>query len=263
MLPLRDNNPTRSFPIVTVAIILANCAVFYWQNSGGPQMNDLIDGRYGFVPWELTHNQALQGIGYLARNGHIHYMPGSPLDSDPRSRDAFSVGPPPQPIWLSIFTAMFMHGSLMHIGGNMLFLWIFGNNVEDVLGKMRYLAFYLGCGVIAALAQTCVDPNSIVPNIGASGAIAGVMGAYIVIWPEAKVLTLIFLGFIGFLREISAFWVLGIWIAIQAVTGYYGLGGQSTGGVAYFAHIGGFSAGIILILLLGGRKLGRRKRVPY
>jgi membrane associated rhomboid family serine protease len=177
----------------------------------------------------------------------------------PDSQDVVPILPTIQPTWLTIFTAMFLHANLLHIGGNMLFLWIFGNNVEDALGKLRYLLFYFGCGVFAAVAQIAVDPTSLVPTLGASGAIAGVLAAYIVMFPGARVLTIITALFIWFLREISAFWVIGIWIALQVIEGIYGLDGESAGGVAYFAHIGGFIAGLVAILAMGGRKLGERQ----
>jgi membrane associated rhomboid family serine protease len=132
--------------------------------------------------------------------------------------------------------------------------------VEDALGKGTFLFFYLFCGFVAALAQTASSPDSMIPNIGASGAIAGVMGAYFVLWPGSKVLTLLSLGFFWILREISAGWVLLFWIALQAAMAYFSMGGEATGGVAYFAHIGGFLAGILLVILLGGPSLGEKQR---
>ncbi|MDR3708346.1 MAG: rhomboid family intramembrane serine protease [Capsulimonadaceae bacterium] len=260
MIPLYDNNPTRSFPLVTILIILINIGVFCWQNSGGAQHDAEVTGSYGFVPYNLSHNTNV--TGYLAFNSD-----GEPqLLDHPRHKEGRStvneipIGPSPDPVWITVLTAMFLHGSLVHIGFNMLFLWIFGNNVEDALGKGRYLVFYLICGIAAAFAQTLSAPDSYVPNIGASGAIAGIMGAYIVMWPNARVTTLISLGFFWLLREISAFWVLGIWILIQVVTAHYQMGGEATGGVAYFAHVGGFVTGLVGILLLGGTSLGRRQR---
>lgn len=260
MIPLKDNNPTRTFPFITIALILLNAYVFYAEYSAGDQRVQQITGTYGFVPYKLSHDANPVGLLRQDRRGYLHFHAMDPDSPPPPSGAGVYLGPSPQPIWLTIFTAMFLHGSLMHIAGNMLFLWIFGNNVEDVLGKVRYALFYLACGVAAALAQTAADPNSLIPNIGASGAIAGVMGAYIVMWPEARVLTLIPLCFLFVLREIPAFWVLGIWILYQVLTVYLQQGGQDNGGVAYMAHIGGFATGVILILLLGGRTLGRRSR---
>ncbi|HEY3330653.1 MAG TPA: rhomboid family intramembrane serine protease [Capsulimonadaceae bacterium] len=260
MIPLRDNNPTRSFPAVTIALILVNIAVFYLQNVGGPEMNAVFNGTYSFIPYELTHNVDLVGVITQTRDGGLTFHAGQPSVDDPLSRAAMPLGPSPHPLFLTIFTSMFMHGSLMHIIGNMLFLWIFGNNVEDALGKVRFLLFYLACGFAAAIVQTVSGPNTFIPNMGASGAIAGVMGAYIVMWPEARVLTLISLGFFFLLREVRAFWVLGIWIVLQLLTSHLQQGGEATGGVAYFAHIGGFAAGLIGIVMLGGRELGRKQR---
>jgi membrane associated rhomboid family serine protease len=162
-------------------------------------------------------------------------------------------------LWLTIFSSMFMHASLLHIGGNMLYLWIFGNNIEDALGKFRFLAFYLFCGLAAAAAQIMTAPNSMIPTLGASGAIAGVLGAYLILYPHARVLTIVPI-FIAFLAEIRAVWVLGFWIALQVFQGLAGLGMQRGGGVAYFAHIGGFFTGMILILILGGQRLVARQK---
>jgi len=154
---------------------------------------------------------------------------------------------------------MFLHGGLLHIGGNMLYLWIFGNNIEDVLGKLRFLAFYLACGLAASATQIAIDPDSLIPNVGASGAIAGVLGAYFVLYPNARVLSLVPV-FVFFLAEVRAFWVLLLWIILNVFQGVAGLGIQHGGGIAHFAHIGGFFAGILLILLLGGRNLAARQQ---
>jgi rhomboid family protein len=160
----------------------------------------------------------------------------------------------PSPVF-TIFTSMFLHGGLFHIAGNMLYLWIFGNNVEDTLGHGRYLCFYLGSGVAAAAAQTLVGPGSHVPMIGASGAISGVLGAYIVLFPHANVLTLVVFGFFWRLVRIPALLVLGLWMVVQVLNGLGSLG--AGGGVAWFAHIGGFFAGMALLLLLRPRAPGR------
>ena len=175
-------------------------------------------------------------------------------------RDQIFVGQGYAPAWATIFSAMFMHENLLHIGGNMLYLWIFGNNVEDALGKFRFLLFYLACGVVAAVAQLATDVNSVIPTLGASGAIAGVLAAYWLLYPDARVLTIVPL-FIAFLANIRAYWVLGFWIVLQLYLGFSGLGMQRGGGVAYFAHIGGFAAGLFFISLLGGRRLVARQRV--
>jgi membrane associated rhomboid family serine protease len=172
------------------------------------------------------------------------------------------IGPGLTPSWLTIYTSMFMHASLLHIGGNMLFLWIFGNNIEDALGKIRFLIFYFVCGTAAAAGQILISPNSLIPNLGASGAIAGVLGAYLVLYPNARVLTIVPL-FFAFLVRLRAWWVLAFWIALQIIQGLNGLSGPGAtaqGGVAYFAHIGGFFAGVLIILAMGGRNLVEQQR---
>jgi membrane associated rhomboid family serine protease len=254
MIPLRDNNPTRSFPTVTVALIVANVIVFMVQKAAGP----FFDATYSMVPADVVSGQDYVGIVHVTAVGlhFMHLQPGA-LPANLGPNDIY-LAQPPHPSWLTIFSSMFMHANLLHIGGNMLFLWIFGNNVEDALGKMRFLLFYMVCGLIAAIAQIATNPFSLVPTLGASGAIAGVLGAYLIMFPGARVLTLIFLGFFAFLREIPAFWVIGLWIVLQVIEGVGGLGGMATGGVAYFAHIGGFIAGLVLIMLFGGPSLGNK-----
>jgi membrane associated rhomboid family serine protease len=229
VFPLKDDNPTRSTPIVTVVLLVANVLVFLYQVSleaggaPGARAGQAFVLEFGLVPCRLT--------------GLCH----STLDL-------------PSPI-LTIFSSMFMHGGLFHIGGNMLYLWIFGNNVEDTLGHMRYLLFYLACGVAAALAQTAIGPNSPVPMVGASGAVSGVLGAYLLLFPRAHVTTLIILGFFFRLVSIPAVFVLGFWIVVQVLNGLGTLG--ASGGVAFFAHIGGFLAGMGLLFVLRPRP-GRR-----
>jgi membrane associated rhomboid family serine protease len=231
VLPLRDNVPTRTFPLVTVALIVANFIVWFWELSGrGLDYHVVKDG---FYPCSL-HRPCEQ----VELNGQIvsHHLSW----------------------WESTFTSMFMHGSWEHILGNMLFLWIFGNNVEDALGRVRFLFWYLAAGVVAAATQSFVTlvfgsvRDASVPNIGASGAIAGVLGAYFVLLPRARVLTLIF--FFIF-REIPAVWFLGIWIALQAWQGGIGITHpDQTGGVAVFAHIGGFAFGFLTVNLVKKRR---------
>ena len=234
MLPLRDNVPGRTTPLVTVGLIVANFLVWFWELRG-PGV-DVHVFRDGFYPCAL--------------HGPCHLPPG------------FHA----LPWWEGVFTGMFMHASWEHILGNLLFLWIFGNNIEDALGHLGFLAWYLAAGVAAMAVQTAVTlafagPGAAsIPNIGASGAIAGVLGAYFVLLPRARVLTLIFFGII-FIREIPAFWFLGIWIALQAWTGGLSLlHPQSGGGVAFFAHIGGFTFGLATGLVLVATS--RRRRVP-
>jgi len=234
MIPLRDSVPGRTTPFVTVGLIVANFLVWFWElKQPGVDVHVFRDG---FYPCAL--------------DGPCHLPPG------------FHA----LPWWEGVFTGMFMHASWEHILGNMLFLWIFGNNVEDALGHVRFLAWYLAAGIVAMAVQTFVTLEfagvaaASIPNIGASGAIAGVLGAYFVLLPRSRVLTLIFFGII-LIREIPAFWFLGIWIALQAWTGGLSLlHPQSGGGVAFFAHIGGFAFGLATGLVLVATN--RRPRVP-
>ena len=254
MIPLRDNQPTSTFPLVTLLLIAVNVLVYI-----GQQVLPL-DSSWSLVPYEITHNTDLNNVV-------AHFLPsGKPQLYQVPPNTLVHLGPhdiyyglSPHPLWLTVFTSMFMHGSLLHIGGNMLYLWIFGNNIEDALGKARFLIFYLTCGVAASAAQIAIDPNSLIPNVGASGAIAGVLGAYFILYPEARVLSIVPL-FIYFLAEIRAYWVLLVWIGLQLFQGIMGLGMQRGGGVAYFAHIGGFFAGVLLISLMGGRSLVMHQR---
>ena len=229
MFPLKDDNPSNSAPVVTVALIVLNALFFVYQISleaggaDGARAGQAFIDEFGLVPCRLT--------------------------------GACRVGPElPSPV-LTIFTSMFMHGGLFHIGGNMLYLWIFGNNVEDTLGHGRYLLFYLLSGVAAALAQTAVGPSSMVPMVGASGAVSGVLGAYLLLFPHAHVTTLIILGFFFRLVHIPAMVVLGFWIVLQVLNGLGSFG--SSGGVAFFAHIGGFLAGMGLLYVLKPRARSR------
>ena len=226
MLPLRDNVPTRTTPFVTFGLIAANGLVWFWELSR-PGV-DVHVYRDGYYPCAL-HGPCAAGVHPLSW-------------------------------WQGVFTGMFMHASWQHIVGNMLFLWIFGNNVEDALGHLRFLVWYLAAGVAAMAAQTAVTfafagvQAASVPNIGASGAIAGVLGAYFVLLPRARVLTVIFLGIV-LIREIQAIWFLGVWIGLQVWTGGVSLvHPQAGGGVAFFAHIGGFVFGIATVLLVARRR---------
>ncbi|MFL5921589.1 MAG: rhomboid family intramembrane serine protease [Gaiellaceae bacterium] len=225
MLPIRDNVPTRSFPIVTVSLIAANVAVWLWEVHGG--VNDEVL-HYGYYPCTVD---------------------------GPCTEPAALV--PHLPWYEGVFSSMFLHGGWLHIAGNMLFLWIFGNNVEDSLGHVRFLAWYLVAGIAATAAQTVVtlaftnDAGASIPNVGASGAIAGVLGAYFVLLPRASVLTAFIIVFFVFLREIPAVWFLGVWIVFQLWDGGFELlHPQSGGGTAFFAHIGGFVFGLLTIRLL-------------
>ncbi len=217
MLPLRDNVPTRSFPVLTVALIAANALVWLWELTGSPWEQDIVD--YGFYPCTVSG-------------------PCLPEAGDPLS---FPI---------TAFTSMFMHAGWEHIVGNMLFLWIFGNNVEDALGRVRFLAFYLLGGLAATALQTAVTlgyggaADASIPNIGASGAVSAVLGAYIVLLPRASVLTWVFYV----IREIRAFWFLGIWFGLQLFLGSQSIAQpEAGGGVAFFAHVGGFAFGMLAV----------------
>ncbi|MFQ5945250.1 MAG: rhomboid family intramembrane serine protease [Anaerolineae bacterium] len=217
MLPLHDKNPTLRFPVVTVALIVANTAIFAYEFILSPPALERLFQAWAVIPVNLV--------------------------ADPGPRTVATV-----------FTAMFLHGGVIHLGGNMLYLWIFGNNIEDRMGQASFLTFYLLCGIGATVAQVAVDRNSAIPNIGASGAIAGVMGGYILLFPRARVVSLLFFGYFVRLIEVSAVWVLGYWIVIQLFSGALSLGMASTGGVAWFAHIGGFVAGLVLVNLFARRR---------
>ncbi len=235
-LPLKDRNPTLHFPYVTIALIVANVAVFLYELMLGPHINAFV-AAYGATPYEITHNTDLIG----------QYM-GVPI--------AHSKGPPI--ISLTLLTSMFLHGGFLHIFGNMLYLWIFGNNIEDILGSARFLLFYLICGLVAAVAHILSQPNSPVPVVGASGAVAGILGAYFLTFPRARVLTLVFFGFFIRLVELPAAFLLVFWFILQAFSGFASLAtGLPHGGVAWFAHIGGFVAGFLLIKLLLARRYWR------
>ena len=228
MIPLRDNNPRRTVPVVTWTLIALNLLAFAWELSLGSNLQSALAER-AFIP---------------AR----YWLPGN---------WGFDLA--------TIVISMFLHGGLLHVGSNMLYLWIFGDNVEDRLGHFRYLVFYLLCGFLATLAHAIFSPASRLPSIGASGAIAGVLGAYMILYPHARVLTLIPIVFFMTVRELPAILILGLWFVLQLFSGVGSLGvrdAQDMGGVAYFAHIGGFVAGMALIAVFGGLRRPRRREPP-
>ena len=250
MIPLKDNIPTDRFPFVTAALILANVIVYILAIRHG---GSLISGptpeqevKYGAIPFALTHPGDQCGVVRTAAGEASGCVKGTL--------------PGALPPWQTVFTAMFMHASIIHIGGNMLFLWIFGNNVEDSMGPVKYFFFYIAGGIAALALQVAIAPDSITPTLGASGAIAAVLGGYIVLYPKARVLTLVLIILFFTVIELPALVMLGIWFAEQAVFAATGLttatGGG--GGVAYFAHIGGFAFGALTIKLLATR----RRQVP-
>jgi membrane associated rhomboid family serine protease len=234
MIPLRDDHPSGSVPFVTVGLIALNVLVFLYQASIGfganPRAAEAFIFEFGVVPCRVTGSCAVSG--------------------------AF-----PHPV-ATIFTSMFLHGGLFHIAGNMLYLWIFGDNVEDTLGHGRFLAFYILAGLVAALSQIAIHPGSRIPMVGASGAVSGVLGAYLLLFPYANVLVLVIFGFFVRFVRWPALIVLGLWIVVQFVNGLItasasAVGGEVTGGTAWFAHIGGFLAGFVLLFLMRPRRGAR------
>ena len=209
MLPLKDNLKLQTRPIVVYAILTANVLVYIYEISLGSALNDFVR-QFGVVPYSIFHPTGIEN-------------------------------------YITLFTSMFIHAdNLMHIVGNMLFLWIFADNVEDRMGHLKFVLFYFVCGICAALLQSAIDPSSKIPMIGASGAVSGVLGAYLLLFPKAKVLALIPLGFFLRVSYLPSFVFLGIWFLYQFLFGVSSLGAR--GGVAYFAHIGGFIAGLLLAL---------------
>ena len=252
MFPLKDNIPTDKFPVVTVALIVINVlAYFLWQRGGitlgDPSSPHYFDNlvRYSEFPYEVTH-PGQQCIPVNEQTFECAKSYGAQYDLPPT--------------YLTVFTAMFMHGGLLHLGGNMLFLWIFGNNVEDSMGPVKFLIFYLLAGLAATAGQLLVGPDAKVPNLGASGAIAGVLGGYILLFPRARVVTVIFIVFFFTIVELPALAILGFWFIQQLLFGYFDLNsGGVGGGVAYFAHIGGFAFGLLAIKLFADERKRRRQ----
>lgn len=239
MFPLYDDNPTRGAAAVTLLIIALNVLMWVFvQGLGSEPALSRSVCVLGLIPGELLGR--LRPGTSIAVGGDIACVIGAPN-------------------WMTPFTSMFMHGSWFHIIGNMWFLWVFGNNVEDSLGSLRYAVFYIVCGLAAAAAQTFTSPASGIPMIGASGAIGGVMGAYAVRYPYARVRTLILLGIYARVVWVPAWVMLGYWFLIQFVSGLPRLGSEE-GGVAFWAHIGGFAAGVVLLYVM---RVGQLREVPY
>lgn len=262
MIPIRDANPTHRVPWVTLALIAANLAAFlFWQPTFADQAR-----QQGFfycnaaIPWEISHGTNLAAGGAPARQAIER-------DLGPGAGDAVQTYVQrrcPGKSWLaSIFVAMFLHGGWLHIAGNMLFLWIFGNNVEDRLGRLTFVAFYLLGGVAAMLLQLAIGPDSTIPTVGASGAIAAVLGAYLVLFPHARVTTLVIFFFITVV-EVPAGFLLLAWFVLQFFSGVGQLGTHVAGGVAYWAHVGGFVFGAAVTwLLFRGRRRPPIRPVPW
>jgi membrane associated rhomboid family serine protease len=229
VFPVKDNIPNRRFPVITALLILVNVVAYLLavQHGGslisGPDLHEVE--KFGAIPYAFTHSGR-------------HHPPGTTI-----------------PTWETVFTAMFLHASILHIAGNMLFLWIFGNNVEAALGSVKYVLVYLLAGVAALALIVATDPNSTAPTVGASGAIAGVLGAYIVIYPRAKILTLVFVFLFVTVVELPVWLMLAVWVAEQAVFAATNLTTPAGGGnvVAYFAAVGGLAFGLLVARLLGSR----------
>jgi membrane associated rhomboid family serine protease len=232
MIPLHDDIPSRRRPVVTWLLIVANILAFTYELTLGPGSLEAFFRTWAVIPHDLT--AAWRGL-----------LAGKP--------EPWAFAP--------VLTAMFLHGGWLHIGSNMLYLWIFGDNIEDRMGHVGFLLFYLLAGVAATALQVGLNPASTIPNLGASGAIAGVLGAYLVLFPDARVLTLVLLGFFITTIRLSALWLLGIWFALQAVRGFSEFGATTgdVGGVAWWAHVGGFVVGMVVGFLLRGFTPKRRR----
>jgi membrane associated rhomboid family serine protease len=283
VIPLRDNLPTLRFPVVTVALIVINVAFFLWQQTlpsdeySSPQLrvlgvpkSDEAVLQLGAIPYRLTHPGDDCAVGAVPSagvaqaevvcQGTAQYQQAQRLQQQAQRLGQPLAAPLVQldqvPWWVTIFSSLFLHAGLLHIAFNMLFLWVFGNNIEDSMGRPRFVLFYLLAGVVAAYAQSFLTPNDAVPEIGASGAIAGVLGGYALLHPRARVLTLIFIIFFITFVEIPALALLAVWFLLQFVPA---LGQVSTdvggnGGVAYLAHVGGFVFGLAAIKLFVKRR---------
>lgn len=230
MIPLHDDIPTSITPLVTIALIASCAAIFLWQLSLGDQGFQAAVVSLGVIPATLVGGQELPT--------ELHRIPAA----------------------LTAVTSMFLHGGWMHLIGNMLYLWIFGNNIEDAMGHGRFVLFYVLCGVVAALAQSIPNLDSTIPMIGASGAVSGVLGAYLLLYPRAHVMVLIPLGFFSQLVRLPAMFVLGLWFVLQLINSF--LSASDAGGVAWGAHIGGFIAGMALIPFFKRRRVHFFTRPP-
>ena len=236
MFPIGDENePGHGPAYITLAFIALNIAVFVLLQGAGADQTNAFTAGFSTVPHEITTGTDLVDPTPITIDGQEYQVPQAPG---------------PSPIWLTLLTSMFMHGGWLHLGGNMLFLWIFGDNVEHRAGHVVFVAFYLAAGVVGALAQILVDPDSQIPMLGASGAISGVLGAYLVLFPGNRVTVFLF----RFLTRVPALVAIGMWAVFQFINGIGAFAVSSEtggGGVAYMAHIGGFVAGLILAPLFG------------
>jgi membrane associated rhomboid family serine protease len=273
VFPLKDNIPTDRLPIVTILLIAANVFVYFFLQGGGiahgPRETQVV--RYGAIPYEVTHPGRQCGTtarlpdGATLETGGAVVCEGDTVrlsDGGTASVATTSGGGGTVSAWLTLVTAMFLHGGILHLAGNMLFLWIFGTNVEDAMSRVRYVAYYLLGGLAAIGLQIAIDPGSSVPTVGASGAIAAVLGGYILLYPRARIVTVVFIIFFFTLIELPAVVMLGLWFVEQALVGASSLAqpaGGEGGGVAYFAHIGGFVFGLLAIRAFAK---GRKRQPP-
>jgi membrane associated rhomboid family serine protease len=286
LIPLKDNIPTDRFPVLTVILIALNVAVFIWQTQfpTDRQLDEIgysaIDQsalEYGAIPYRVTHPDKDECFIGAVPEANVQQLQAEVLcQESSRLREADEaaaqgLAPEPLPLdqaawWVTLLTSMFMHGGILHLAGNMLFLWIFGNNIEDSMGRPRFILFYLLAGLIAVYAQSLLDTSATVPTIGASGAVAGVLGGYALLHPQARVLSLIFIVFFVTLIEVPAYIILGIWFVLQFIpaigqTAIPDIAGE--GGVAYWAHLGGFVFGLAAIKLFANRHRDRPVEPPY
>jgi rhomboid family protein len=253
VFPLKDDVPVQSFPLVTIGLIVLNVLVYLYE---------FVLGFPGTASQEATATAERAYQTFIYEFGLI---PCRLRDVCPATLDTtLATAPPP---WLTMFTSMFVHGGFFHVGGNMLYLWIFGDNVEDAMGKVRFLVFYLLCGVVAAFAQYLGDPRSAIPMVGASGAVSGALGAYLLLYPGSRVWTLVIFGLLVRLVPIPALVVLGFWIVVQLINGLFtfgsgALGNGGAGGVAFLAHVGGFLAGMAFVSLFRRPDRAAYRRYP-
>lgn len=238
MIPIRDNIPSRSIPVVNYTIV-ALCAVAFFFQVSDPRMTE----QFGMIPARVigTEREITITERFLVERGGNVFV----VEQDRPVEES------PIPAWLTLVTSVFLHGGWLHILGNLWFLYIFGDNVEDRFGHWGYLAFYLGCGILAGLSHLATDPDSMVPTIGASGAIAGVMGAYLILYPHARVLCIIPIFIFLHMAVLPAPLFLGVWFLIQFFQGTFAITAAQQTGVAWWAHIGGFAVGVVVAWLLG------------
>jgi membrane associated rhomboid family serine protease len=244
MFPYKDENPTERPAVITVAIIAANVLVWLFIQGGGFASEQLVRSvcNLGLIPGEI--------LGTAKPGSGVELAPG-----------AFCLVDAVPKYW-TVISSMFTHGGWVHLIGNMLFLWVFGNNIEDAMGHVKFIFFYLLCGVAAAAAQTFLSPHSVVPMVGASGAISGVLGAYLLLYPRVRVHTLVILPIYITTVALPAYVMLGYWAVLQLIGGLGSLSEIERGGVAFFAHVGGFVAGIVLVRLFVSEDVLRRRPTP-